>query len=167
MKKTVLLLPMSSFVPGPRLHGRGSKTDRRSANSQTTQSTIQENTMKTSTHSPRIAATIFAALTCSTATVSFASDSLNGLHVRVKYGDLDVSSASGASTLYKRIRGAAETVCHQWKDGDLYYHNIFYECIQKAMSNAVNEVNEPALFTIANTETRTFKRNLIVTSNSR
>ncbi len=123
--------------------------------------------MNTCTRLPRIAAPIFAALTCSIATVSFASDSLDDLQVRVKYGDLDVSSASGASTLYKRIRGAAETVCQQWKDGDLYYRKNFYACIQKATSNAINEVNQPALFKIANAETRPLKPKLIVTSSRR
>ena len=42
---------------------------------------------------PILAATIFAALTCSIASVSFASDSLDALQVKVKYGDLDISSA--------------------------------------------------------------------------
>ena len=102
--------------------------------------------------SPRLilAATIFAALTCSIATVSFASDSLDALQVRVKYGDLDLSSASGAATLYKRIQGAAEAVCHELKNPDLYPRKLFYICMKKAISNAIIEANEPVLLTIAN-----------------
>jgi UrcA family protein len=97
-----------------------------------------------------LAATIFAALTCGIVTMSFASDGPDAFQVKVKYGDLDASSASGATTLYKRILGAAETVCHPLKNPDLYPRKLFYICMRKAMSNAVNEVNEPVLFTIAN-----------------
>ena len=99
---------------------------------------------------PILAATIFAALTCSIASVSFASDSLDALQVKVKYGDLDISSASGAATLYKRIQSAAETVCHPLKNPDLYPRKLFYVCMRKAISNAIIEANEPVLLTIAN-----------------
>lgn len=112
--------------------------------------------MNTSTRSI-LAATIFAALTCSTA-VSFASDSPDPLQVKVKYEDLNVSSAPGATTLYNRIRVAADAVCqplHPHNAADLAGRTIFAACVQKAMSNAINEVNEPALFTVANGKTGT------------
>jgi UrcA family protein len=112
--------------------------------------------MNTSTRVSRIlAATIFAALTSSIATVSFASDSPDALQVKVKYGDLNVSTTTGAVTLYNRLRGAADTVCRPFKPskiGDLAASSFFTTCVQKAMSNAINEVNEPALFTVANTK---------------
>lgn len=124
--------------------------------------------MNTSTRLSRIpAATIFAALTCSIAVVSFASGSLDDLQVNVKYGDLDVSSASGAAALYKRIQGAAETVCHPWNHGDLYYRNLFNTCMRKAMSKAINEVNQPALFTIANAKTGTIVPHVFVHGSGR
>ena len=110
--------------------------------------------MNTSTRVSRIlAATIFAALTSSIATVSIASDSPDALQVKVKYGDLNVSTVSGAGTLYNRIRSAADTVCRPFKpsnNADLAARGAFTACMQKAMSNAINEVNEPALFTVAN-----------------
>jgi UrcA family protein len=113
---------------------------------------------------PILAATIFAALTCSIASVSFASDSLDALQVKVKYGDLDISSASGAATLYKRIQSAAETVCHPLKNPDLYPRKLFYVCMRKAISNAIIEANEPALLTIANTKAGIVTPNVILTS---
>jgi len=127
--------------------------------------TIQETTMNHSARLPRrLATTIFAALICIIATVSFASGSFDDLRVRVKYGDLDVSSASGAATLYKRIEGAAEAVCNPWNHGDLYYRNLFYACMRKAINNAINEINQPALFTIANAQAQAIKPNVIAAS---
>src|ERR1700733_3478024 len=108
--------------------------------------------MNTSTTASRIlAATIFAVLTSGIATVSFASDSPDVLQVKVKYGDLNVSSTSGATSLYNRIRYAAYSVCHPFRplnSADFGERNVFTACVQKAMSNAINAVNEPALFTV-------------------
>jgi UrcA family protein len=126
--------------------------------------------MNTSTQISRIlAATIFAALTCSIATVSFASDS-DPLQVKVKYGDLNVTSTSGASTLYNRLRVAADSVCrpfHPISNADLTGRAVFTSCVQKAMSNAINEVNEPALFTIANAKSGTSKPILLASGQTR
>ena len=60
----------------------------------------------------------------------------------VGYGDLDVSTAKGAKTLYLRIRYAAETLCESaatWgkKEGDA--------CVNKAVNDAVARVNAPLL----------------------
>jgi UrcA family protein len=127
--------------------------------------------MNTSTQISRIlAATIFAALTSSIATVSFASDSPDALQVKVKYGDLNVSSTSGAASLYDRIRVAADTVCRPFQPlnpADLGARTIFAACVQKAMSNAINEINEPALFTIANAKAGTSKRILLASGQAR
>jgi UrcA family protein len=117
--------------------------------------------MNASTQVSRIlATTIFAALTCSIATVSFASDRSDALQVKVNYSDLNVSSTAGATTLYNRIRDAADTVCrplHPFKVADLRAQTIFAACVHKATSNAISEVNQPALFTIYNAKTGTSK----------
>jgi UrcA family protein len=124
--------------------------------------------VNTSTRLPRIlAATIFAALTYCIATVSFASDSLNDLQTKVKYGDLDVSSASGAAALYRRIQGAAESVCHSLKNPNIYPRKLFYMCVRTAVNNAINEINQPALFSIANAKTGTTTPSVILSSNGR
>ena len=124
--------------------------------------------MNTSTQVSRIlAATIFAALTSGIATVSFASDGTDPLQVKVQYGDLNVSSASGAGTLYNRIRAAAEDVCRPFKNRDLASQKALAACVHKAMSNAVNEVNEPALFTIYNGKTGTSKPIMLASGQAR
>jgi UrcA family protein len=60
----------------------------------------------------------------------------------VRYGDLDISTAKGAKTLYLRIRYAAETLCENaatWgkKEGEA--------CVNKAVKDAVARVNAPLL----------------------
>ena len=60
----------------------------------------------------------------------------------VGYGDLDISTAKGAKTLYLRIRYAAETLCENaatWgkKEGEV--------CVNKAVNDAVARVNAPLL----------------------
>jgi UrcA family protein len=127
--------------------------------------------MNTSTQVSRIlAATVFAALTCSIATVSFASDSPDALQVKVKYADLNVSTTSGATSLYNRIRAAADAVCrpfHPSSNADLAGRQVFTACVHQAMSNAINEVNEPALFTIANAKAGTSKPVLLASGQAR
>ena len=113
--------------------------------------------MNTSTKLPRVlAATIFAALTCSIATVSLASDG-DPLQVKVKYADLNVSSESGAATLYARIRTAADTVCRPFESSDLAQRRLLAACVSKAISNAVSQVDQPALSTIYNAKSGTTK----------
>ena len=66
--------------------------------------------------------------------------------VRVHYGDLNVSSATGAAELYRRISFAAHEVC-----GDVTissYLNLsraYRECRQTAMEEAVAKVDRPKL----------------------
>jgi UrcA family protein len=108
-------------------------------------------------------------MTSSIATVSFASDSPDALQVKVKYGDLNVSSTAGATSLYNRIRGAADSVCHPFRTfnpADLGALT-FTACVQKAMTNAINSVNEPALFTVANAKNGTSKPILLASGQAR
>jgi UrcA family protein len=124
--------------------------------------------MNTSRQLPRIlAATIFAALTCSIATVSFASDSADPLQVKVKYGDLNVSSTAGATTLYNRIRVAAQGVCHPLNNRDLASQKLFAACVHKAMSHAVNEVDQPTLSAIYNAKSGTSKPIMLASGQAR
>jgi UrcA family protein len=124
--------------------------------------------MNTSTQLPRILAiTIFTALTCGIATVSFASDGTDALQATVKYGDLNVSSPSGAATLYSRIRAAAENVCHPFNNRDFASQKLLAACVHRAMSDAVIEVNQPALLTIYNAKTGTSKPILLASGQAR
>jgi len=64
--------------------------------------------------------------------------------IRVKYGDLDLSTQAGATTLYNRIRGAARTVCGE--EGSSFADKaIWRSCFNGAISDAVVTVNNPRL----------------------
>jgi len=72
----------------------------------------------------------------------FTSTSNSSVTHPVGYGDLDISTAKGAKTLYLRIRYAAETLCENaatWskKEGEA--------CVNKAVNDAVARVNAPLL----------------------
>jgi UrcA family protein len=124
--------------------------------------------MNTCAQLPRIlAATIFAALTCSIATVSFASDAFDALQVKVKYGDLNVLSTAGATTLYARIRVAAETVCRPFNNRDFAFKKLYAACMLKAMSDAVKEVDQPALSAIYNAKTGASKPIMLASGQAR
>jgi UrcA family protein len=64
--------------------------------------------------------------------------------VTVKYSDLDLSTPSGAHTLYSRISGAARTVCG-YAGTDFIDQAIWKGCYRGAIADAVAKVNSPLL----------------------
>jgi UrcA family protein len=60
----------------------------------------------------------------------------------VKFADLDIQTPEGAKVLYQRIRVAARSVC---EDGDPILRAAEYQCVEKAIDNAVKKVNAPYL----------------------
>jgi UrcA family protein len=93
-----------------------------------------------------LAASIVATLATGFAVPAGATDDGGVRKMTVKFGDLDISSPQGAASLYARIRAAARSVCTQpddlWHRGD--------SCVQKAISDAVTQVNQSALFIVYN-----------------
>jgi UrcA family protein len=63
----------------------------------------------------------------------------------VHFTDLDVSRAEGATALYRRLKVAAETVCAPLEDRDVARQMKFRACVQRAISTAVAQVDQPAL----------------------
>jgi UrcA family protein len=63
----------------------------------------------------------------------------------VHFADLDVSRDEGASALYRRLKSAAETVCAPLDDRDVARHMKFRACVQRAISTAVAQVDQPAV----------------------
>lgn len=74
----------------------------------------------------------------------------------VSYADLDLSKPAGAQTLYKRIKAAARHVC-----GPVDQYTFvtppaaFRECFEKAVADAVSQVDRPSLTALHREETRT------------
>lgn len=87
-------------------------------------------------------------LTLAIALSGWSSPSLaEGYHQEVNYSDLNLDQPGDVAVLYKRIQGAARTVCKldtatTW-DGSLMTHYI--QCIQAAVDKAVHGVDNDAL----------------------
>ena len=64
----------------------------------------------------------------------------------VHYADLNISTASGATTLYHRILGAARSVCgEEGSELDLEARHTWDDCFRSAVNDAVEKVHSPLL----------------------
>ncbi len=59
----------------------------------------------------------------------------------VHFGDLDIGTPAGAKVLYHRIKVAAKAVCDQPSSRDPAIAQAEHACIEKAVDNAVKQVN--------------------------
>jgi UrcA family protein len=82
-----------------------------------------------------------AAATGTTVTVSLNRDQL---HKLVSYGDLDLSSPQGMSTLNTRIRSAVYAVCPREDTRDLQRLNGVRQCRETATEGAMLQVQQLA-----------------------
>jgi UrcA family protein len=64
---------------------------------------------------------------------------------RVSYADIDISKPAGAKVLYGRIVAAARQVCAFSGYKDLGAMQRVNGCVDRAINNAVKEVDSPAL----------------------
>ena len=70
--------------------------------------------------------------------------------VSVNFADLDVGRPEGVAMLYRRIRGAAEQVCHPLHpQRQLAFMPRYEVCLQRAVADAVARSNLPALTRLA------------------
>jgi UrcA family protein len=91
---------------------------------------------------------------------AYAAPPENAPSVVVHFADLDLSRSEGATVLYQRLKGAAETVCAPLENRNLVRHVRFKACVQSAISTAVATVNRPALTTYY--EAKMNSRNAII-----
>jgi UrcA family protein len=96
---------------------------------------------------------------CSLATLSVArsydplfSGADAPLQVTVHFADLDVTRPEGAAVLYRRIRSAAREVCFPIQSLGYYSMQQAEACMDKAITDAVNTVDRPALFAVFSTK---------------
>jgi UrcA family protein len=79
-------------------------------------------------------------------TVALADPSVNVKSETVRYGDLRLISAVGASVLYARLRSAAERVCGGLTPGaPIAEQRRFKSCVDESLAKAVTDVNHPVL----------------------
>jgi len=65
--------------------------------------------------------------------------------VVVHFADLDLAHGEGVAILYRRLKGAAETVCAPQNGRDLGSLTRYKVCWQSALAAAVVKVDRPAL----------------------
>ena len=87
-----------------------------------------------------IVTTIFGVLASSLSVVSVADPS--AVSRTVTFGDLDISTPSGAHALYRRIQAAAQVVCSYYffaTDGEKA------RCVRDSTADAVTKIDQPGL----------------------
>jgi UrcA family protein len=107
-------------------------------------------------HVTRLAAMLSAGIvlsSCGTLAVAHSRDPLFAAadappQVTVHFADLDVSHPEGAAVLYRRIRSAAKQVCYPIQSLGYYSTQQAESCMEKAIADAVNTVNRPALYAV-------------------
>jgi UrcA family protein len=128
-------------------------------------------TMNTITHTIKLqrmtATVVFGALALSFAAMCPAGDTTGANQSTVKYADLSVSSPSGAAALYARINVAANGVCRTLDGRGLASKTYFNRCVHEAIADAVNKVDQPALYSIYNAKNSTPKPIMVASSQNR
>jgi UrcA family protein len=74
-----------------------------------------------------------------------AAPSQDAPSVIVHFADLDLTHSDGVAVLYRRLKGAAETVCALRDGRDLGSQMRFKMCWQSALGAAVTKIDRPAL----------------------
>jgi UrcA family protein len=69
----------------------------------------------------------------------------------VNYGDLDLTSAAGASALYRRLKLAAREVC-MTADGDYGDPEVWLRCFHDALLGAVGDLDNARVISLYNRE---------------
>jgi UrcA family protein len=93
----------------------------------------------------RIATTILILALGSGYQLANAAPSPDAPAVIVHFADLDLTHGDGIAVLYRRLKGAAETVCALRDGRDLGSQMRFKMCWQSALGAAVTKVDQPAL----------------------
>jgi UrcA family protein len=79
------------------------------------------------------------------ATTQVSAADLLGPDVAVRYGDLNLSTTTGAETLYARIQRAAAQVCRPSDSAQLTMHAGYLRCQNELVARTVANVRSPQL----------------------
>jgi UrcA family protein len=66
----------------------------------------------------------------------------------VSYADLNLSSKADVAALYARLRAASRSVCGSYDLRDLAMRRLHKDCVDQALSDAVEQVDHAALSTL-------------------
>ena len=79
---------------------------------------------------------------------AYADTAENPPQVIVRYSDLNLDSNAGVKTLYRRLTGAAKSVCGKFNQRPLEHRMRWRQCYEQALGAAVVYVNVPSLATL-------------------
>lgn len=111
------------------------------------------NTLNTTRHSLRCPTALVALFFGLAATYAVAGETDEAPSVQVSYADLDLSKPAGAETLYRRIEGAARSVCGPRHSRNLNQVQAFRTCYKNAIEDALQQVNESLVFAVHRNKT--------------
>lgn len=95
-----------------------------------------------------IRAKVYTAIYCALGTAALCASvqAADQESITVKFSDLvDVYKPEGAKVLYDRIRAAAQELCQTAVGRDPNLQQAMEPCVNKAIDNAVKEINAPYL----------------------
>lgn len=95
-------------------------------------------------------AALAAALTANLASATTVDDEAR--QVVVRYSDLDLSRPEDARRLYGRIQSAAREVCENFRSHDLQRAQIYKQCMDKAIADAVAKLQSAQVAAIASAD---------------
>jgi UrcA family protein len=72
----------------------------------------------------------------------------------VNYTDLDLTRSVDTARLYARLKYASQKVCNSYDSRELRTRDLYAECVDKALNNAVAEVNDAKLSSLHAAEPR-------------
>ena len=85
-----------------------------------------------------------AAAVCLLGSATASAGPIESRSTTVSFRDLDLSNPYGVTTLYQRIKAAAEKVCG-YQGTDFIERSIWRGCVRGAVDDAVAKVNNPLL----------------------
>jgi UrcA family protein len=80
---------------------------------------------------------------CVSSAVQTLPNSEEVLQKKVSYAGLDLNSVTGAQILLHRLNSAVEQVCEPFDGQRLEQKYLWHECHERALANAIREVNHP------------------------
>lgn len=93
-----------------------------------------------------------AVLSAGLATLQAQADARDQIRsVVVRYGDLDLAAADGASVLYQRLKHAARKVCKE-PDGSFGDPAVWLHCYHDALEHAVSDLGNARVIALYNRE---------------
>jgi len=95
-------------------------------------------------------AALTAALTANLASAATADGEVR--QAVVHYSDLDLSRSEDARRLYRRIRSAAHVVCENFRSPDFQRAQIYRQCMNKAVADAVAKVQSAQVTAVADAD---------------